>query len=175
MSQTPPQISSLRIQLCTPRLFSMCWNAKPAISAQGPQQAAATERCLPHRRGFLGKTGDKGMEAPFGESQCQATAQVSRTGIGFRALSSVSSPTRDTRVSCSHSNATAKAVSLFHSLGLFQLFCNPILFRRGLGLFFFLTACKLFYSTSLWHDPFPTWITIGRGEKKREVRYHNSI
>lgn len=110
--------------------LSTCWNAKrastSAISAQRPQQAAATERHLPHRRGFLGKTGDKGMEAPFGASQwrrtSQATAKVSKTGICFRALSSVLSPTQDTRVSCSCSNATAKAASLFHSFRLFQLF-----------------------------------------------------
>lgn len=53
----------------------------------------------PPRRGFLGKTGDKGVEAPFGGSQwsrkSQATAKVSKTGIGCRALSSVSSPTWD--------------------------------------------------------------------------------
>lgn len=134
--------------------LSTCWNAKhastSAVSAQGPQQAAATKRCLPHRRGFLGKTGDKGTEAPFGATQwrrkSQATAKVSKTGIGFRALSSVLSPTRDTRVSCSCSNATAKAASLFHSFRLSQLlrklfqFCSEGVFdfsSNSMQAFFF--------------------------------------
>ena len=109
-SKTPPQISSRHVQFCTPRYLRACLNVKcasrSAISAQAPHHAAGiSKRCLPHRRCFLGKTGDEGVEAPFGEARrssgSQAMPKVSRTGIGFRALPSVSSPTPDTRVVCS--------------------------------------------------------------------------
>lgn len=91
-----------------------------------------TRGTCPIEEVFLGKQETKGwmhhLES-VSRDRSQTTAEASKTGRGFRALSSVSSPTRDTRVSCTRSNATAKAVLLFHSLELSQLFHKPVLFR----------------------------------------------
>lgn len=149
MSQTAPQISFLHIQLCTPRLFKhmlKCKTCKHICNiCPGTRQEAAIERCRPPRRGFLGKPGDKGLEAPFGESQrsrkSQVTAKVSKTGRGFRALSSVPSPAWDMSVSSSRSDATAKAVPLFQ-FWLLQIFHNPILSKRS--FWFFLQHASFF-------------------------------
>lgn len=93
------------------------------------------------------------MEAPFGEYQWnrknQATAKVSKTGIGFRALSSVSSsPTRDTRVSCSGSNATAKGCVSFTVLGFSNFsvtqFCSEGGFVWLVVVFFFPYSMQAF-------------------------------
>lgn len=114
----PQQLAGVQASKSLPSTFSSahqsylsaCLNVKrasrSAISAQAPHQTASTsERCAPQRRCFLGKTGDKGTEALFGEAQkssrSQAMPKVSRTGTGFRALPSVSSPAPDTGVACS--------------------------------------------------------------------------
>lgn len=114
----PQQLAGVQASKSLPGTFSSahqsylstCLNVKcasrSAISAQAPHQTASTsKRCMPQRRCFLGKTGDKGIEALFGEAQkssrSQAMPKVSRTGTGFRALPSVSSPAPDTGVVCS--------------------------------------------------------------------------
>lgn len=116
-----------------------------------------TRGTCPTEEAFLGKQEPKGWKhhlESLSRDRSQTTAKVSKTGRGFRALSSISSPTRDTRVSCTRSNATDKTLLLFHSFVLSQLFHKPVLFR-GVFVSSLQHMQALLFNLPL-HDPFPT-------------------
>lgn len=81
------------VQIFAPTYLSTCLSGKHAsgstVSAPAPHQAASMSKGhLPCRRSFIRKTGDEGVEEPFGNAQMsgrsQAMQKVPRTGAGFR-------------------------------------------------------------------------------------------
>lgn len=135
------------------------------------QQARGT---CPTEEAFLGKQETKGwkhhLESLSGAEGAKPQLKPVR---GSRALSIASSPTQDTRVSCPYSNATAKAVSLFHSFRLFQLFLTQFCSEVFFGLLSLQHASFFIQPPSgmihFLHE------SQSGGVRNREIRYHNSI
>lgn len=99
---------------------------------------------------FLGKQETKGrkhhLELLSGEEKAKPQLKSVRQGQVSELYPVYCHQPRDTRVSCSCSNATAKAASLFHSFRLFQLlrklfqFCSEGVFdfsSNSMQAFFF--------------------------------------
>lgn len=180
MSQTPPQISSLHIQLCTPRLFKhmlKCKACKHICNIYSGTSASNREReaPAPQKRLFW----ENGSQRD-GSTIWRVSAE---TGAKPQLKSVRQAEVSELYPVYHHQPGTQEYPALAAMLQTRLCYCFTVLGFPSFSINQFCSEgflsapysiCKLCYSTSLCTIHFLHESQSG-GVRKREVRYHNSI